>query len=283
MAGAPSGLPQPPKEEGVFGPGGRKFIAWLVAIAAVVGIIVVALNVDLGELADELETIEETTTEEPQPGQDENSDAGADDRAEPPAEEPEGPPEALSAAGIAAAIAALRDEVGGNPDLVRVRVSPDAIELDVRRGNQPAGYSWSDGELSELQVVVVTGSGSLEDRDFLASTVDPKSFGRLLMGAERQAKRKLEVVNATLEADLIRTDRLRWLLNAEAPNGSSHTFRAKRDGTGVEGLGSTGPPGAGLPPEAREQFRDAQRFGDCLQKAGGDTDAILDCTQAATP
>jgi hypothetical protein len=282
MAGGPSGLPQPPREEGVLGPGARKFITWLLSIAAVVGVIVLAVNVDFGNVADELDSIDETTTEEP------NGEVAPDDEPAPPeeaeeADEPEAPPNPLSAAGIAAAIAALREEVGGNPHLVRLRVSPDAIELATRDGNRPIGYSWSDGELTELQVVVVTGSESLKDRDFLASTVDPKSFGRLLLGAERRAKRRLEVVNATLEADVVTPDRLRWLLNARAPNGSNHTYRATRDGRRIEDLGSSGPPGAGLPPQAREQFRDAERLTDCLRDAGSDTDAILECTQAGTP
>ena len=285
MAGAPSGLPQPPKEEGVFGPGGRKFIAWLLTIAVLVGLIVVALSVDLGNLADELETIGETTTEEPRSGQGEDPDAGTEnpEQAEP-ADQPDVEPQALNAAGVAASIAALRDEVGGNPHLVRVRALPMSIELVIRNDERPTGYTWSDGELTELPVVVVTGSGPLSERDFLASTVDPKALGRLLLGAEREAGgRELEVVNATLEADVIAPDRLRWLLNAEAPNGSSIAFRARRDGTGVEQLGSTGPPGAGLPAQAREQFREAERLGDCLEEAGGDTDAILDCTEASTP
>jgi hypothetical protein len=282
MAGGPSGLPQPPREEGVFGPGARKFIAWLLAIAAVAGIVVLALNVELGDVVDELETIgETTTTEERQDGEDEGEDGGAA-----PAEEaqPEVEPQPLNAAGIAAAIAALRDEVGGNPRMVRLRSSPDSIELVIVRDGRPAGYSWADGELTELPAVVVAGSGPLTKRDFLASTVDPKSLGRLLMGAERESGgRKLEVVNATLEAAVLNPDRLRWLLNAEAPNGSSIAFEANRDGTAVEQLGSTGPPGAGLPPQAREQFRDVEELNDCIEEAGADTEAILDCTEAATP
>jgi hypothetical protein len=274
MAGGPSGLPQPPREEGIFGPGARKFIAWLLAIAAVAGIVVLALNVDLGNVVDELETIGETTTKEDRP-----------EKTEPePAEQPDVEPEPLNAAGVAAALDALRDEVGGNPDMVRLRSSPESIELVINRDGRPQGYAWADGELTALPAVVVAGTGPLEKRDFLASTVDPKSIGRLVMGAERQSGgRKLEVVNATLEAAVLNPDRLRWLLNGEAPNGSSIAFQAKPDGTGVEQLGSTGPPGAGLPPQAREQFRDVERLNDCIEEAGGDTDAILDCTGAATP
>ena len=284
MAGGPSGLPQPPREEGVFGPGARKFIGWLLTIAVVIGVVVLALNVDLGDLADELETIGETTTEEPAERQAEEPAAEEPAAEAKPEVDPGVEPEPLNAAGIAAAIAALRDEVGGNPHMVRLRTSRDSIELVIRRDERPTGYSWSDGELTELPVVVVTGSGPLEDRDFLASTVDPKSLGRLLLGAKRESGgRKLEVVNATLEAEVINPDRLRWMLNAEAPNGAGIAFRARRDGSGVEQLGSTGPPGAGLPPQAREQFRDAERLGDCLERAGGDTEAILECTQGAAP
>ena len=275
-------MPRPPyQDEGIFGPGGGKFVAALVAIAVLAGIAVLALNVDFGELADELETSDEQTTEQPAgsgaPAAE--GDGGPEDEGA-----AEVPPATLSADGLAAALAALREQVGGNSHLVRVRAAPDGIELVVRRGNQPAGYSWSDGELEELQVVVVTGSGSLKRRDFLASTVEPGSLGRLLRGAERNAGgRELEVVNATLEADLIKPDRLPWRLNAEAPNGASLTFRAKRDGRAIEDLGSTGPPGAGLPPAARDQFRDAERFSECVEDAAGDVDAILECTESSSP
>jgi hypothetical protein len=274
-------MPRPPyKDEGIFGPGGAKFVAAVLAIAVLAGIAVLALNVDFGELADELETTDEQTTEQPvgsgAPAAE--GDGGSED------EEAEAPPTTLSAGGLAAGLDALRAHIGGNPDLVRVRAAPDVIELVVRRGNRPAGYSWSGGELTELQVVTVTGSGSLKRRDFRASTVDPSSLGRLLRGAKRHAGgRDLDVVNATLAADLINPDRLRWLLNAEAPNGSSLTFRARRDGRAIEGLGSTGPPGAGLPSQAREQFRDAERFSECVEDAAGDVDAILECTQSSSP
>jgi hypothetical protein len=276
-------MPRPPyQDEGIFGPGGAKFVAALLAIAVLGGIAVLALNVDFGEVADTLDTTDEPSTEQPG-GTDApagRGDGGSGDGAE----TAEAPPTTLSASRLAAALSALRERVGGNSDLVRVRAMPDGIELDVRRGNRPVGYSWSDGELTELQVVVVAGSGSLKRRDFLASTVDPSSLGRLLRGAKRHAGgRELEVDNATLGTDLIKPDRLRWLLNAEAPNGSSLTFRAKRDGRGVQNLGSSGPPGAGLPAGAREQFRDAERFSECVEDAAGDSAAILECTQGLTP
>jgi hypothetical protein len=59
-------MPRPPyKDEGIFGPGGAKFVAAVLAIAVLAGIAVLALNVDFGELADELETTDEQTTEQP--------------------------------------------------------------------------------------------------------------------------------------------------------------------------------------------------------------------------
>jgi hypothetical protein len=113
--------------------------------------------------------------------------------------------------------------------------------------------------------------------------VKPGSLERLLRGAKRRSGgRKLEVVNATLEHNLIQPG-LRWQLNATAPNGSNLTFRAPPNGRGVEKIGGTGPPGAGLPPAARDQIKQAQRRADCLQDAAGDPDAVLDCVEDLAP
>ena len=45
-------MDRPPyKEEGILGHGGRKFIAWVIALGVVAGLGVAALNVDFGEIA----------------------------------------------------------------------------------------------------------------------------------------------------------------------------------------------------------------------------------------
>ncbi|MGH2961835.1 MAG: hypothetical protein ACRDL3_06545, partial [Solirubrobacterales bacterium] len=60
MAGGPSGMPRPPyKDEGILGPGGRKFVAALLTVAVLVGVGLAALEVDFGELADEIEEASE--------------------------------------------------------------------------------------------------------------------------------------------------------------------------------------------------------------------------------
>jgi hypothetical protein len=261
-------MPRPPyKEEGILGPGGRKFIAAVLAIVVLAGIAVAALSVDFGELADELEDLT-TTTEQPTTGQPEEGDAAA------------GEPAALSTGGLAHAMAALREEAGANPDMLRVLADPDGIELDVQGSNEPVGYRWSGGELTELQFIVVVGP---EDGSFPASQVDPGSLGRLLRGVRRHSGgRELEIVNATLAPDLFEAE-LRWAVNAQAPNGSNLTYKAKPSGHAVEQIGASGAPGAGLPPTAQRQIRDAQRRAECFEDAGGDTDAILDCANELSP
>jgi hypothetical protein len=263
-------MPRPPyRDEGILGPGGRKFIAAVLALAVLSGIAIAALSVDFGGLADQLEEATTTTTEQGTEGQSSKEDASA--AAE---------PAALSTGALAHALTALRDEVRPNPDLLRVLADPDGIELDVEGGGQPVGYRWSDGELTELQFVVVVGP---KDSAFPASEVDPGSLGRLLSGAKRHnGGRKLEVVNATLAPDLFEAE-LRWVLNVQAPNGSNLTYKAKPSGRAVEQVGGSGAPGTGLPPTAQRQIRDAQRRADCFQQAGGDTDAILDCANRLSP
>jgi hypothetical protein len=273
----------PYKDEGIFGPGGRKFIAWFVALGVVAGIGVAALNVDFGELADELEELGQTTNDEPTGGGGSGGGDGSESRGdgsaggdEASADEP--PP--LSTGGLANALDALRKEVGPNPELLRVLAAPDGIELDVPSSNEPVGYRWIDGELTELQFVVVVGR---QDGEFPASQVDPGSLGRLLEGARRHDRgRDLEVVNAILAPDLIKS-KLQWVLNEEAPNGANLTFRARPSGRAIQQIGGTGAPGTGLPPQTQRALRDAQRRSECIESAGGEFSAITRCMERFPP
>jgi hypothetical protein len=277
-------MDRPPyKDEGILGPGGRKFIAWVVALAVVVGLGVVALNVDFGEIADEIEELGQTTTnDEPTggggSGGGERSDGGSGSSGGDEASSNEPPP--LSTGGLAHALDALREEVGSNPDLLRVLAAPDGIELDVRSGNEPVGYRWIDGELTKLQFVVVVGP---QDGEFPASQVDPASLGRLLEGAKRHDRgRNLEVVNAILAPDLIES-KLQWVLNEEAPNGANLTFKARPSGRAIQQIGGTGAPGTGLPPQTQRELRDAQRRSECIENAGGESSSITQCMEQFPP
>jgi hypothetical protein len=274
----------PYKEEGILGPGGRKFIAWVVALAVVIGLGVVALNVDFGELADEIEELGQTTAnDEPTGGGGSNGgdgssggngSSGGDEASS------DEPPPALSTGGLAHALAALREEVGQNPKLLRVLAAPDGIELDVRSGNEPVGYRWIDDELTELQFVV---AGGPQGGEFPASQVDPGSLGRLLEGAKRHDRgRDLEVVIAILAPDLIES-KLQWVLNEQAPNGANLTFKARPSGRAIQQIGGTGAPGTGLPPQTHRELRDAQRRSQCIENAGGEGSAITQCMEQFPP
>jgi hypothetical protein len=270
-------MPRPPyQDEGILGPGGRRFVAVVVAIAVVVGIGVAALEIDFSDLGDEIEGVGEPTSEEPNGG----SGSDGDKQPEPPeAQEPA----ALSTGGLAHALRALGAEVGGDPNLLRVMATPAAIELDVRGGDEPTGFRWSDGELTELPIAVVIGRGRLPQRDFPGSEVDPGSLGRLLKGARRHGGgRELDVVNAILEEDVVER-RLRWVLNATAPNGANLNFRARPSGRGVTRIDSAGALGAQLPAQSARQLKDAQRLGHCIDEGGGSFDAITRCSERFTP
>jgi hypothetical protein len=246
------------EDEGIFGPGGRKFIGALVALAVVAAIAIAALSIDFGDLADELD-------DESPPGKEQGEPRTAD---------PGPAPAALSTGGLAHAMSALREEVDTAPVMLRVLAEPDGIELDVQGENQPVGYRWSDGELTELKSVIVVGP---MDAAFPASEVEPASLGRLLEGAKRHDRgRDLEIVNATLERDMIE-GKLRWVLNEQAPNGANLTFKARPSGRAIQQIGGTGAPGTGLPPGTQRQLRDAQARAECFQEAGADTHAIMEC------
>ena len=275
----------PYKEEGILGPGGRKFIAWVVALGVVVGLGVAALNVDFGEIADEIEELGETTTNDEPTGGGGSDGASGSERGDDGSggdngsSSDESPPP-LSTGGLARALDALREEVGPNPELLRVLAAPDGIELDVRSGNKPVGYWWIDDELTELQFVVMVGP---QGGEFPASQVDPGSLGRLLEGAKRHDRgRKLEVVNAILAPDLIES-KLQWVLNEQAPNGANLTFKARPSGRAIQQIGGTGAPGTGLPPETQRELRDAQRRSECIENAGGKFSAITQCMEQFPP
>jgi hypothetical protein len=273
----------PYKEEGILGPGGRKFIAWVVALGVVAGLGVAALNVDFGEIADEIEELGETTTNDEPTGRGGSGGGDRTDRGDGSSggdEASSGKPPPLSTGGLAHALAALREEVGPNPKLLRVLAAPEGIELDVRSGNEPVGYWWIDGELTELQFVVVVGP---QDGEFPASQVDPGSLGRLLEGAKRHDRgRDLEVVNAILAPDLIES-KLHWVLNEQAPNGANLTFKARPSGRAIQQIGGTGAPGTGLPPQTQRELRDAQRRSECIENAGGKSSAITQCMEQFPP
>jgi hypothetical protein len=269
VAGGPPELPRAPyQDEGILGPGGRVFIGLLLAVVVVAGIAIAAFSIDFGELGDGQDgksaTADERTTG--QASQESSTEADF--------------PPALSTGGLAHAMAALRKEVGTTPVMLRVLAERDGIELDVQGESQPVGYRWSEGELTKLQFVVVVGP---MDAAFAASQVDPASLGRLLSGAKRHDRgRDLEVVNATLERDLIEGN-LRWVLNEQAPNGSNLTFKARPSGRAVQQIGGTGAAGTGLPPGTQRQLRDAQKRAECFEDAGNDTDAIIDCANQLSP
>lgn len=275
----------PYKEEGILGPGGRKFIAWVVALGVVIGLGVAAVNVDFGEIADEIEELGETTTNDEPTGGGGSDGAGGSERGDDGSggdngsSSDESPPP-LSTGGLAHALDALRAEVGPDPDLLRVLAAPDGIELDVRSDNEPVGYWWIDGELTELQFVVAVGP---QGGEFPASQVDPGSLGRLLEGAKRHDRgRDLEVVNAILAPDLIES-KLQWVLNEEAPNGANLTFKARPSGRAIQQIGGTGAPGTGLPPQTQRALRDAQRRSECIENADGKVSAITQCMEQFPP
>ena len=158
--------------------------------------------------------------------------------------------------------------------------APDGIELDVRSGNEPVGYWWIDGELTQLQFAVEVGP---QDGAFPPSQVDPGSLGRLLEGAKRHDRgRDLEVVNAILAPDLIES-KLQWVLNEQAPNGANLTFKAHPSGRAIQQIGGTGAPGTGLPPQTQRELRDAQRRSKCIENAGGESSAITQCMEQVPP
>jgi len=95
-------------DEGILGPGGRKFIAALVALAIVGAIAIAALSIDFGDMANALdeESPPEKAEHEPRP-------------------QKTGPaPPALSTGGLAHAMSALREEVNTAPVMLRGWQSP---------------------------------------------------------------------------------------------------------------------------------------------------------------
>ena len=263
----PSGMNRPPyKEEGILGPGGRKFIGLGGRARGGGRPRVVALNVDFGELADEIEELGNTTTnDEPTGGGGSgggdgwNGGEGSSGGDEASSDEP--PPSAPAASPTPSTRCARRSAL--------IRSCPRAGGAgrdQARRAEwQRAGRLLVDRQRArQLQFAVVVALRTASSRP----VGRPGSLGRLLEGAKRHNRgRDLEVVNAILARDLIES-KLQWVPNEQAPNGANLTFKARPSGRAIQQIGGTGAPGTGLPPQTQRELRDAQRRSEVHRERG---------------
>jgi hypothetical protein len=275
------------REEGTFGPGGKKFVA-VGASILVVGVggyfgTRALEDVDLEGLVDppELETESgEPLIDIPELPEFEVPDLNADN------------PDPRTPKGFAQVVESLRQEVGPDAPLVRVAVTLGGVDFHLRDGDKAFGYSYSSivGELQPVQVRV-TGPGSLRDEDFPLSDLSPKAIARIDRGLKNAtADRKAELVSAVLDP-IPALNRERWVITADANGESGLVFEADFDGANVRSFGEgEAAPGVPSPPPipqpvvpdaAQEAMDQAQKVFDCIEAAGGDVQQIQECAQLA--
>lgn len=272
------------RDEGAFGPGGKKFVAVAASllIFGVGGYFAVSAleDVDIEGLVDppELETESGPAIDIEIPDFPEFNvpEVGADN------------PDPRTGKGFATILRSLEEKVGPEAPLVRVAVTLGGVDFHIRNGERAIGYTYSSltGELQTVRVRV-TGAGSLRDEDFPLSDISPRAIARITRGLEKATgDRGAELVSAVYDPILVFDER-RWVITADADGRTGLVFEAEPDGGKVKpfGDGSEAPqtpnpppvPQPAIPEEAQQAIDDAQEIFDCIEKAGGDVNKIQEC------
>jgi hypothetical protein len=156
------------------------------------------------------------------------------------------------------ALGAFSGEVGDDPKITKVEITPNNVDFHFREGQNVDGYGFTaaDEKLHPIQVRVV-GSGSIEGLDFPLTKVQPEAVDKLVDGARKKSGLKnFKVTVMTLarshprsaEVDDRRRGRgaKRGRPDREAQR-NPHQGPQVRAGAGAAS-GGQGPPAHGAPP-----------------------------------
>ena len=230
---------------------------------------------DLPEI--DLEELDQTTTnltdtelsdvtigdepEEPDPG---DSDAG----------------DPFTTGSFASALSAVQAEAGSGRQLTRLFINPVQTQFIVVDGDGIEAFSVRvddpDEVVREDATITISGNATIEDFAFPLDGVKPTAIDRMLSAARKQsAAGDFEPTVVSLERRIPFGDRaLEWTINAEG-GGRNLLYRAKPDGTEVRNEG-----GGGTPiPEVPSGINEAQELGECIEKAGQDTEKVFACLE----
>lgn len=183
----------------------------------------------------------------------------------------------FTSAGFGAALGAVKDEVGAGAELTRLTINDTQTQFIVRKGQNGAeAYSvrGDNGELlKEEATITISGNATLDDFAFALDSVKPAAIDRMVDASRKLSGSKDYRPSVfTLERGIPFGSReLRWTLNGQA-KGRYTLYRANADGSNVRNEGGEG---VSVPPAAQE----AQKLNDCINDAGQDTSAILQCLE----
>jgi len=206
---------------------------------------------------------------------------------------------------FAKALDKLRAKEGTRPEILQVVIRPAEADFEVRKGERADGFRYyAEDENLEPVEVKLTGSGTLEGRQFSLARVEPGIVGKLTRSL-REENPALRATSMTLERTL--TDgKLLWTVEATGgqrtavymalPGGSDFADPAQfaikhrprptarprpvqpRSGPGAR------PPGRRprIPPKPRKvrlppKLRALQKKAECIRKARQDTEKIRRC------
>jgi len=256
--------------------GGIIKVALVILVAGLLGVGAYALvsGVDLPDI-----DLDETTTnltdtelsdvtigdepEEPDPGDTETGDP-------------------FTTASFASALSAVQAEAGSGRRLTRLFINPVQTQFIVVDGDGIEAFSVradSGDVVREEATITISGNATIDDFAFALDAVDPSAIDRMLAGAKKQSGAgDFEPTVLSLERRISFGDRaLEWTINAEG-GGRNLLYRAEPNGSKVrnEGGGGTPVPAApALPPGISE----AQELGECIEKAGQDTEKVFACLE----
>lgn len=251
--------------------GGMVKVALIILTAGLLGVGAYALvdginlpDIDLDELGETTTNLSDTDL----------SDTTIGDAPDEPAAAAADP---FTSASFGSALDAVKAEAGPGRRLTRLFINPVQTQFIVVDGDGIEAFSVrsdSDEVIREEATITISGNATLEDFGFSLDAVDPSAIDRMLAAAKKQSGAgDFEPTVVSLERRIPFGERaLEWTINAEG-GGRNLLYRAKQDGREVKDSGGESPIAPAVPSEIDE----AQELGECIEKAGQDTDKVFAC------
>jgi hypothetical protein len=263
-------------EDPIFS-GGVVKAALVILVAALLGVGAYALvsGVDLPEI--DLDELDQTTTNLTDT---ELSDVTIGDEPEEPDPEDTEAADPFTTASFGSAVSMVRGEAGPGRRLTRLFINPVQTQFIVVDGDGIEAFSVRADDPGEVvreeATITISGNATIDDFAFALDAVEPSAIDRMLAAAKKQSGAgNFEPTVLSLERRIPFGDRaLEWTINAEG-GGRSLLYRAEPNGSKVRDQ-----IGGGTPiPSPPSGINEAQELGECIEKAGQDTEKVFACLE----
>ncbi len=196
----------------------------------------------------------------------------------------------FTTASFGSALSAVRAEAGSGRQLTRLFINPVQTQFIVVDGDGIEAFSVRADDPSEVvkeeATITISGNATIEDFGFALDAVDPSAIDKMLASAKKQSGAgDFEPTVLSLERRIPFGERaLEWTINAEG-GGRNLLYRAEPNGSKVRDSGGGGSPIPATPkapsaPQVPDSLGEAQKLGECIEKAGQDTEKIFECLDA---